>query len=103
MSSAPTRRTVVGTAMAAGAAAGLAGPATAYAAEPQAPAAAARPAGDPWATVLADADMVWQKMPRTWYEGPFLGNGRRGGGGAPPPRAAATARTSSGLMSSTRS
>ncbi|EXU64777.1 hypothetical protein Z951_28930 [Streptomyces sp. PRh5] len=80
MSSAPTRRTVVGTAMAAGAAAGLAGPATAYAAEPQAPAAAARPAGDPWETVLADADMVWQKMPQTWYEGPFLGNALLGSG-----------------------
>ncbi|MGV9855584.1 glycosyl hydrolase family 95 catalytic domain-containing protein [Streptomyces sp. NPDC003442] len=80
MSSAPTRRTVVGTAMAAGAAAGLAGPATAYAAGPPAPAAAARPAGDPWATVLADADMVWQKMPQTWYEGPFLGNARLGSG-----------------------
>ncbi|MBL1111931.1 Tat pathway signal sequence domain protein [Streptomyces sp. 110] len=80
MSSAPTRRTVVGTAMAAGAAAGLAGPATAYAAGPPAPAAAARPAGDPWATVLADADMVWQKLPRTWYEGPFLGNARLGSG-----------------------
>ncbi|MEV6132473.1 glycoside hydrolase family 95-like protein [Streptomyces violaceusniger] len=82
MSSAPTRRTVVGTAVAAGAAAGLAGPATAYAAEPQAPAAAVapHPAGDPWATVLADADMVWQKMPRTWYEGPFLGNALLGSG-----------------------
>ncbi|MBI0314613.1 MULTISPECIES: glycosyl hydrolase family 95 catalytic domain-containing protein [Streptomyces violaceusniger group] len=80
MSSAPTRRTVVGTAMAAGAAAGLAGPATAYATEPQTPAAAARPAGDPWETVLADADMVWQKMPQTWYEGPFLGNARLGSG-----------------------
>ncbi|WP_413104568.1 glycosyl hydrolase family 95 catalytic domain-containing protein [Streptomyces sp. Inha503] len=80
MSSAPTRRTVVGTAMAAGAAAGLAGPATAYAAEPRTPAAATRPAGDPWATVLADADMVWQKMPQTWYEGPFLGNALLGSG-----------------------
>ncbi|WP_275558435.1 glycoside hydrolase family 95-like protein [Streptomyces sp. 5-6(2022)] len=79
MSSAPTRRTVVGTAMAAGAA-GLAGPAAAYAAEPPAPAAAARPAGDPWETVLADADMVWQKMPQTWYEGPFLGNALLGSG-----------------------
>ncbi|WP_262705706.1 MULTISPECIES: glycosyl hydrolase family 95 catalytic domain-containing protein [Streptomyces] len=80
MSSAPTRRTVVGTAMAAGAAAGLAGPATAYAAEPRPPAAAAPAAGDPWATVLADADMVWQKMPQTWYEGPFLGNALLGSG-----------------------
>ncbi|MFF4481892.1 glycosyl hydrolase family 95 catalytic domain-containing protein [Streptomyces melanosporofaciens] len=82
MSSAPSRRTVLGTAVAAGAAAGLAGPATAYAAEPQAPAAAvaAHPAGDPWATVLADADMVWQKPPQTWYEGPFLGNALLGSG-----------------------
>ncbi|AGP52954.1 hypothetical protein M271_06650 [Streptomyces rapamycinicus NRRL 5491] len=66
--------------MAAGAAAGLAGPATAYADGPQTPAAAAHPAGDPWATVLADADMVWQKMPQTWYEGPFLGNALLGSG-----------------------
>ncbi|MEU5926261.1 glycoside hydrolase family 95-like protein [Streptomyces antimycoticus] len=82
MSSAPTRRTVVGTAVAAGAAAGLSGPATAYAAEPQTPAAAvtAQPAGDPWATVLADADLVWQKLPQTWYEGPFLGNALLGSG-----------------------
>ncbi|WP_069860420.1 glycosyl hydrolase family 95 catalytic domain-containing protein [Streptomyces malaysiensis] len=80
MSSAPTRRTVVGTAVAAGTAAGLAGPATAYAAGPRAPAAAARPAEDPWTTVLADADMVWRKLPRTWYEGPFLGNALLGSG-----------------------
>ncbi|WP_399015698.1 glycosyl hydrolase family 95 catalytic domain-containing protein [Streptomyces sp. FIT100] len=33
-------------------------------------------AADPaaWRKVLADADMVWQRMPGTWYEGPFLGN-----------------------------
>jgi len=28
-----------------------------------------------WAQFLAGQDLVWQRMPRTWYEGPFLGNG----------------------------
>ncbi|WP_189173368.1 glycosyl hydrolase family 95 catalytic domain-containing protein [Streptomyces lasiicapitis] len=37
-------------------------------------------APDPWRTVLDDADMVWRRMPRTWYEGPFLGNGFLGSG-----------------------
>ncbi|WP_328493159.1 hypothetical protein [Streptomyces sp. NBC_00414] len=35
---------------------------------------------DPWRTVLDDADLVWQRMPKTWYEGPFLGNGFLGSG-----------------------
>jgi hypothetical protein len=35
---------------------------------------------DPWHTVLDDADLVWQQMPRTWYEGPYLGNGFLGSG-----------------------
>jgi len=29
---------------------------------------------------LADADLVWQRMPTAWYEGPFLGNGFLGSG-----------------------
>jgi hypothetical protein len=33
-----------------------------------------------WADFLAEADLVWQRMPRTWYEGPFLGNGFLGSG-----------------------
>lgn len=35
---------------------------------------------DIWRTVLDDADPVWQRMPKTWYEGPFLGNGFLGSG-----------------------
>ena len=35
---------------------------------------------DTWRTVLDDADLVWQKMPTTWYEGPYLGNGLLGSG-----------------------
>src|SRR5688500_2123316 len=28
-----------------------------------------------WARLLADQDLVWKRLPRAWYEGPFLGNG----------------------------
>ncbi|HEY3033968.1 MAG TPA: Tat pathway signal sequence domain protein, partial [Streptosporangiaceae bacterium] len=28
-----------------------------------------------WEDFLAGQDLVWKRMPRTWYEGPFLGNG----------------------------
>ena len=28
-----------------------------------------------WAEFMAGQDLVWRRMPRTWYEGPFLGNG----------------------------
>ncbi|MFD8495191.1 Tat pathway signal sequence domain protein [Amycolatopsis sp. NPDC059657] len=28
-----------------------------------------------WERFLAGQDPVWQRVPRTWYEGPFLGNG----------------------------
>ncbi|NUS86258.1 MAG: Tat pathway signal sequence domain protein [Streptomyces sp.] len=82
MSSTPSRRSVLGGAIAASAgAAGLAAAPAAYAAEPTEPAApAAAGARDPWAEVLDDADMVWQKLPTTWYEGPFLGNARLGSG-----------------------
>src|SRR5256886_7831639 len=31
-----------------------------------------------WARFLAAADLVWKRMPQTWFEGPFLGNGRLG-------------------------
>ncbi|WP_158839604.1 glycosyl hydrolase family 95 catalytic domain-containing protein [Saccharothrix deserti] len=27
-----------------------------------------------WDRFLADADPLWQRMPKAWYEGPFLGN-----------------------------
>ncbi|MFB6962512.1 glycoside hydrolase family 95-like protein [Streptomyces sp. NPDC056309] len=35
---------------------------------------------DAWRTVLDDADLVWRRMPKTWYEGPYLGNGLLGSG-----------------------
>ncbi|MER6010909.1 glycosyl hydrolase family 95 catalytic domain-containing protein [Streptomyces bluensis] len=53
---------------------------------PAAPASASAAAApelsfsDPWRAVLDDADLVWQRMPTTWYEGPFLGNGFLGSG-----------------------
>src|SRR5689334_17870666 len=28
-----------------------------------------------WARFLGEQDLVWGRLPRTWYEGPFLGNG----------------------------
>ena len=74
----PSRRTVLATGSTLAGAA-LAGglPAQATAATPVAtPAtAASAPSEDAWRTVLDDADLVWQKMPKTWYEGPYLGNG----------------------------
>jgi alpha-L-fucosidase 2 len=33
-----------------------------------------------WSEFLAGADLVWQRMPQTWYEGPFLGNALLGSG-----------------------
>jgi alpha-L-fucosidase 2 len=33
-----------------------------------------------WAGFLAGADLIWKRMPTTWYEGPFLGNGFLGSG-----------------------
>ncbi|MET8452610.1 Tat pathway signal sequence domain protein [Streptomyces sp. NPDC005209] len=74
----PSRRTVLATGSTLGGAllaAGLPGQATA--ADPDTAAAAT---SDPWRTVLDDADLVWQRMPATWYEGPFLGNGLLGSG-----------------------
>lgn len=58
----------------------------AAAAPPAAASAPVRAAGavsapaDSWHTVLDDADLVWRTLPKTWYEGPFLGNGRLGSG-----------------------
>ncbi|MFE7118991.1 Tat pathway signal sequence domain protein [Streptomyces sp. NPDC057654] len=80
-SSGSSRRAVLGGALAAGAAGavGLATPA-AYAL----PAAASLPEDrghdDPWREVLSDADLAWRTMPKTWYEGPFLGNALLGSG-----------------------
>ncbi|WP_405662529.1 glycosyl hydrolase family 95 catalytic domain-containing protein [Streptomyces sp. RK9] len=74
----PSRRAVLATGPALGGAVLVGGlPARATAAAPR---ARERAAPDPWRTVLDDADMVWQRMPRTWYEGPFLGNGFLGSG-----------------------
>jgi alpha-L-fucosidase 2 len=52
----------------------------AAAAQAAAPGSGVRVAHDAWQRVLTDADMVWQRMPRTWYEGPFLGNAYLGSG-----------------------
>ncbi len=30
---------------------------------------------DQWPRFLAGADLIWKRLPTTWYEGPFLGNG----------------------------
>ncbi|MET7545918.1 glycoside hydrolase family 95-like protein [Streptomyces sp. NPDC005479] len=46
---------------------------------------------DSWRTVLDDADLLWQKLPTTWYEGPYLGNGRLGSGIYAEPGATTTA------------
>ncbi|MFJ8824004.1 glycosyl hydrolase family 95 catalytic domain-containing protein [Streptomyces sp. NPDC102467] len=81
----PSRRTVLATGSALGGAAlvgTLPAQATAATTAEQPP---VRPVGpraeaDAWRSVLDDADLVWQKMPTTWYEGPYLGNGRLGSG-----------------------
>ncbi|QFU88132.1 glycoside hydrolase family 95-like protein [Amycolatopsis sp. YIM 10] len=33
-----------------------------------------------WAEFVGFADLVWKRLPKTWYEGPFLGNGFLGSG-----------------------
>ncbi len=33
-----------------------------------------------WPAFLAGADLIWKRMPKTWFEGPFLGNGFLGSG-----------------------
>ncbi|MEJ8638144.1 glycosyl hydrolase family 95 catalytic domain-containing protein [Streptomyces sp. MS2.AVA.5] len=82
----PSRRSVLATGVAVGGALAVGGPAAAPAAALPAPAppvdatTTVTAAGDIWRTVLDDADLVWQKMPTTWYEGPYLGNGRLGSG-----------------------
>ena len=80
----PSRRTVLATGSALGGTLLTAGvPAQASAADhgsaPSAPQALS-PSSDPWRTVLDDADLVWQRMPKTRYEGPYLGNGFLGSG-----------------------
>ncbi|MEU8506527.1 glycoside hydrolase family 95-like protein [Streptomyces brevispora] len=95
LSSAPSRRTVLATTTALGGALVVGGAAVpAQAAAPDtaaaAPVAVHSPA-DSWNTVLDDADLHWQKLPRTWYEGPYLGNGRLGSGIYAEPGAETTA------------
>ncbi|WP_374064459.1 glycosyl hydrolase family 95 catalytic domain-containing protein [Streptomyces himalayensis] len=79
----PSRRSVLASGTALGGtllAGGVPGQATAATA-PDAPAGTEPTApADAWRTVLDDADLVWQQMPKTWYEGPFLGNGFLGSG-----------------------
>lgn len=87
--STPSRRAVLATGSALGGTligGGLATPASAAATSDASDAsdASAHPENaarsDPWRSVLTDADMVWQRMPKTWYEGPYLGNGFLGSG-----------------------
>ncbi|MFD4759394.1 glycoside hydrolase family 95-like protein [Streptomyces sp. NPDC058439] len=96
---APSRRSVLATGSAIGGTLVVGGAATvpARAATPGAPATTA-PApvtvhspDDAWRTVLDDADLLWQKLPKTWYEGPYLGNGRLGSGIYAEPGATTTA------------
>lgn len=94
-SPAPSRRTVLATGTALGGAlvvggAAVPAQAAAPAAAATAPVAVHSPA-DSWNTVLDDADLHWQKLPKTWYEGPYLGNGRLGSGIYAEPGAETTA------------
>jgi len=68
-----TRRTVLGGALAGVAAAGFAPSASAVEND-------FALGGLDWAGFLGSADLVWRRMPKTWYEGPFLGNGFLGSG-----------------------
>ncbi|MFF3654706.1 glycosyl hydrolase family 95 catalytic domain-containing protein [Streptomyces olivochromogenes] len=70
----PSRRTVLATGSA------LGGTLLAGGLPAQARAADHADTSDPWRSVLDDADLVWQRMPKTWYEGPYLGNGFLGSG-----------------------
>ncbi|MGW8885162.1 glycosyl hydrolase family 95 catalytic domain-containing protein [Streptomyces sp. NPDC055749] len=81
-SHAPSRRSVLATGTAIGTAvlAGSAIPARAATDELSPRAPVVHSPADSWRTVLDDADLVWQRMPKTWYEGPFLGNGFLGSG-----------------------
>ena len=31
-----------------------------------------------WSQMLAQHDLVWEKLPKTWKESPFIGNGEQG-------------------------
>jgi alpha-L-fucosidase 2 len=66
------RRTILS-----GALAGIAGSTLVNPAQAQ---ASAPPGGLDWAKFLAGADLIWRRVPQTWYDGPFLGNGFLGSG-----------------------
>ncbi|WP_037303176.1 glycosyl hydrolase family 95 catalytic domain-containing protein [Amycolatopsis orientalis] len=68
-----TRRTVLGGALAGVAAAGFAPSASAVEND-------FALGGLDWPGFLGAADLIWRRMPKTWYEGPFLGNGFLGSG-----------------------
>lgn len=85
----PSRRIVLATGSALGGALLTSGLATRATAADHAEATAL--SSDPWRTVLDDADLVWQRMPTAWYEGPFLGNGFLGSGIYAEPGAVSTA------------
>ncbi|MFF1910807.1 glycoside hydrolase family 95-like protein [Streptomyces sp. NPDC058239] len=94
----PSRRSVLATGTAIGGALVVGGASVpAQAAAPAAPGPAAwapvtvHSPDDSWRTVLDDADLLWQKLPKTWYEGPYLGNGRLGSGIYAEPGATTTA------------
>jgi alpha-L-fucosidase 2 len=62
------RRTLLG-----GALAGVAGSALL-------PGLAEARGGFSWKDFIGSSDLIWKKMPQTWFEGPFLGNGFLGSG-----------------------
>ena len=33
-----------------------------------------------WRDFVSGSDLVWQQLPKNWYDGPFLGNGFLGSG-----------------------
>jgi hypothetical protein len=67
-----SRRTLLGGALA-GVAGGLLAPGIA--------AADVHPSDDlDWPSFLASSDLIWRRLPQTWFEGPFLGNGFLGSG-----------------------
>lgn len=67
------RRTILSGALAGLAGATLASPA-------QALSMPTAQGGIDWPRFLAGSDLIWRRVPQTWYEGPFLGNGFLGSG-----------------------
>lgn len=61
----PSRRTVLATGSAVGGAL-MAGGLPAQAAAVSRESTEVSTPGDPWRTVLDDADLVWQELPKTW-------------------------------------